>query len=221
MTMPSVRRAEGESRDARMVAAMKAERDFSDELEEWLRSDAPKTIGALEKVFEEKTFAVAILLLMFVPALPAPTGGVTHVFEVITILIAGQMVIGRRALWIPNRWRNRELGALATGKALPFVIRRIRWFEKFSRPRMSYLFDNAMFLRLLGVVIIAFTLGAFVAPPFSGLDTLPALGVVIIALSIILEDVVVLGIGVFIGLGGIVLIVTIGSALAHFLRNLF
>ena len=57
-----------------------------------------------------------------------------------------------------------------------------------------------MFLRILGVVIIAFTLGAFVAPPFSGLDTLPALGVVTIALSIILEDVVVLAIGVFIGL---------------------
>ena len=86
---------------------------------------------------------------------------------------------------------------------------------------MNYLFDNPVFLRLLGLIIIVFTLGAFVAPPFSGLDTLPALGVVTIALSIILEDVVVLGIGVFIGLGGIVLIVTIGRALAHFLRNLF
>jgi hypothetical protein len=204
-----------------MGAEMKAERDFSDELEEWLRSDDPKTIGALEEVFEKKTFAVAILLLMFVPAIPAPTGGVTHVFEVITILIAAQMVIGRRALWIPKRWRNRELGALTTGKALPFVIRRIRWFEKFSRPRLPYLLNNTTFLRLLGLIVIAFTLGAFVAPPFSGLDTLPALGVVLIALSIILEDVVVLGIGMFIGVGGIVLIVTIGRALAHFLRNLF
>jgi len=46
---------------------MKAEQPFSDELEEWLRSDQPKTIGALEDVFKEKTFAVAILLLMFLP----------------------------------------------------------------------------------------------------------------------------------------------------------
>src|SRR5437868_2752760 len=199
---------------------MKAEREFSDELEAWLRSEEPKTIGGLEKVFGEKTFAVAIMLLMFVPALPAPTGGITHVFEVITMLIAAQMVLGRRTPWIPQRWRERELGALTTGKALPFVIRRIRWFERFSRPRLSFLFDSSMFLRILGVVIIAFTLGAFVAPPFSGLDTLPALGVVTIALSIILEDVVVLAIGVFIGLGGIVLIVTIGRALADFFRNL-
>ena len=104
-----------EGRVARMGAEMKAERSFSDDLQEWLRSDDPKTIDALEQVFEEKTFAVAIMLLMFVPALPAPTGGVTHVFEVITIIIAAQMVIGRRALWIPKRWRDRELGALTTG----------------------------------------------------------------------------------------------------------
>ena len=59
-----------------------------------------------------------------------------------------------------------------------------------------------------------------VAPPFSGLDTLPALGAVIVALSIILEDVVVLAVGVVIGAGGIVLILTIGAALVHYLRKL-
>ena len=200
---------------------MKAERDFSDELEQWLESDAPKTIGALEDVFAEKTFAVAIMLLMFVPAIPAPTGGITHVFEILTVIIAAQMVLGRTKLWIPKRWRNRSLGALTTGKALPFVIRRIRTFEKISRPRWAALFDQIWFLRLLGLVIIGFTAAAFVAPPFSGLDTLPALGVVTIALSIILEDVVVLAIGVVIGTGGIVLIITIGRALARFFRNLF
>jgi hypothetical protein len=200
---------------------MQAERDFSDELEAWLQGDGPKTIGALEGVFEEKTFAVAILLLMFVPAIPAPTGGVTHVFEILTIIIAAQMVLGRRTLWIPNRWRKRELGALATGKALPFVIRRIRTFERISRPRWARLFDQRWFLRLLGLVIIGFTAAAFVAPPFSGLDTLPALGVVTIALSIILEDIVILVIGIALGTGGVVLIITIGRALARFFRNLF
>jgi hypothetical protein len=73
----------------------------------------------------------------------------------------------------------------------------------------------------MGLVIIAFTIGAAVAPPFSGLDTLPALGVVTICLAIILEDAVVLGLGMLIGTGGIVLIVTIGAAIAHFIRNRF
>jgi hypothetical protein len=197
------------------------EQEFSDDLSEWLQSEGPKSLGGLQDVFAEKSFAVAILLLMFLPALPIPTGGITHVFEVITALLALEMVAGRRTLWLPKRFCKRELGATITNKALPFMVKRIRWFEKFSRPRWARLFGQRWFLRLLGLVIIAFTAGAAIAPPFSGLDTLPALGVVTIALSIILEDIVVLLIGIVIGTGGILLIVTVGAALARFLRGLF
>jgi hypothetical protein len=200
---------------------MTAGREFSDELDDWLRGDTPKTLGDLGEAFSEKSFAVTILLLMFLPALPLPTGGITHVFEVITIVLAGQMVIGRRTIWLPRRWKQRPLGATITGKAVPFIIRRIRWFERFSRPRFAGLFRQRWFVRILGVVIIAFTVFAAVAPPFSGLDTAPALGVVTICLAIILEDAVVLGIGALIGTGGIVLILTIGAAIGHFIRNRF
>lgn len=200
---------------------MTVERDFSDELDDWLRGDTPKTLGDLGDAFSEKSFAVTILLLMFLPALPLPTGGISHVFEVITVFVALQMVLGRRTIWLPRRWKQRPLGTTITGKAVPFIIRRVRWFERFSRPRFAGLFQQRWFLRVLGLVIIAFSAGAALAPPFSGLDTLPALGVVIISLAIILEDAVVLGVGVLIGTGGIVLIVTIGAAIAHALRGLF
>ena len=201
--------------------AADAEHEFSDGLEEWLKSDSPKTLGDLDEAFGEKSFAVTILLLMFVPALPLPTGGITHVFEVITVFVALQMVIGRRHIWLPKRWKRRPLGATITGKAVPFIVRRVRTFENHSHPRLAGLFDQRWFVRVLGLLIIVLTAGAAIAPPFSGLDTLPALGVVTIALAIILEDAVVLGIGVLIGTGGIVLIVTIGAALAHFIRDRF
>jgi hypothetical protein len=194
---------------------------FSDQLESWLQTDEPKTLGALGDVFGEKSFAVTILFLMFVPALPLPTGGITHVFEAITVLLAAQMILGRRTIWLPKRWQRRELGAVTTGKAVPFMIRRVRWFERFSRPRWARLFQQRWFLRLLGLVLMGFAVAAAFAPPFSGLDTLPALGAVAVALSIILEDVVVLAIGIAIGSGGIILILTVGAALIRVLRNLF
>ena len=200
---------------------MSTESDFSTELETWLRSDQPKTLGALEAVFEEKSFAVAVLLLMFLPALPIPTGGVTHVFEAITLLLALEMIAGRRSIWLPERWRQRELGKTITEKAIPFIIRRVRWFERFSRPRFAWLYGQRWFLRLLGLLVAGFTAGAAIAPPFSGLDTLPALGVVTIALSIILEDAIVLVVGIVIGTGGVVLIITLGAAAARVFRRLF
>jgi len=193
---------------------------FSDELERWLRGDAPKTLGAMTAVFAERSFAVAILILMFVPALPLPTGGVSHVFEVIAVLLAAQMVLGRRTVWLPRRWQRRELGEATTEKAIPFIVRRIRQVERFSRPRGRWLFTQGWVDRLLGLVLIVFAVGAAIAPPFSGLDTFPALGAVLVSLAIILEDVVVLALGVVVGTGGVVLIFTIGAALVSLLKRL-
>ena len=199
---------------------MNQDERFSDELERWLESDGPKTLGHMNDVFGEKAFAVTILLLMFLPALPLPTGGVTHVFEVITILLAGQMVLGRRTIWLPERWKRRELGAATTEKGIPFIIRRIRQVERFSRPRATWVFEHRWIDRVFGLVVIAFAVGAAIAPPFSGLDTLPALGAVLVALSIVLQDVVVLALGVVVGTGGVVLSFTIGAVFVRLLRNL-
>ena len=196
------------------------DQQFSHQLDRWLSSDETKTLGALSDLFAEKSFAVTILLLMFVPALPLPTGGISHVFEAITIVLAVQMVLGRRTIWLPERWQGRELGPTTTDRAIPFMVRRIRLVERFSRPRSAWLFDQGWMLRLLGLLIMALAVAAALAPPFSGLDTLPALGAVAIALAIILEDIVVLAIGIVIGTGGVILIVTIGAAIVRILQHL-
>src|SRR5436309_9117509 len=120
-----------------MIEATSTRDPFSDQLERWLRSGDTKTLRALGEVFAAKSFAVTILLLMFIPALPLPTGGITHVFEVITVVVALQMVLGRRTLWLPRRWKQRQLGETITGKGIPFILRRVRWFEKHSRPRFA------------------------------------------------------------------------------------
>jgi hypothetical protein len=54
----------------------------------------------------------------------------------------------------------------------------------------------------------------------SGLDTLPALGAILVALSIILQDVVVLSVGILLGAGGVLLNATIGAAAVHIFRRL-
>ncbi len=194
---------------------------FSDELERWLDSDVPKSLGALDDLFAEKSFAVASLLLMAVSATPIPTGGVNLVFQVIAAVIAAQMAVGRQTIWLPDRWRRRELGAVVTGKAIPFLVRGIRRLERHSRPRLAGLFQQRLFIRLMGVVLTAFAIAAGLAPPFSGLETLPALGAVIVALAIILEDIVVLTIGVVVGTAGIVLFVSVSAAVIRIIRHVF
>lgn len=195
--------------------------DFSDQLEDWLASDGTKTLGELGDVFAEKSFAVTVLMLMFLPALPIPTAGISDLFTAIAVVVAVQLVLGRTTLWLPRRWEERELGKAMREKALPFVARRIRWFEKFSRPRGVGIFQSRTAMRVVGLAIIALALGTVLAPPFSGLDTIPAMGAVVIALAVILEDVVVLAIGAALGAVGIALELTLGAAAVELVQRLF
>ncbi len=42
------------------------------------------------EMFGEKGFAILLALVLSAPALPVPTGGATHVFEIISVLLALQ-----------------------------------------------------------------------------------------------------------------------------------
>ena len=84
-------------------------RKVSDELDRWLKSDGDKTLGSLVELFEEKSFAILFVLLLGVPALPLPTGGATHVFEIIAMLLALELIVGRQTIWLPKRWCELEL----------------------------------------------------------------------------------------------------------------
>src|SRR4029453_18466710 len=82
----------------------------SNQAERWLTSDGHKTLGGLIDVFQKKSFALIFILLLGVPSLPLPTGGATHLFEIIAMLVALQLVAGRDRIWLPARWRKLELG---------------------------------------------------------------------------------------------------------------
>jgi hypothetical protein len=73
---------------------------------------------------------------------------------------------------------------------------------------------------VFGALVLGGSLTAFVAPPFSGLDTLPALGVVLLSLGVLLEDIVVVAVALAVGAGGIALVALLGSAAVQALREL-
>ena len=109
----------------------------SAELERWLQSDGEKTLGSLVELFEEKSFAILFVLLLGVPALPLPTGGATHVFEIIAILLALQLIAGREHIWLPERWRRLELAGPRQQRFIAGLMKMIRRLERFSRPRLT------------------------------------------------------------------------------------
>jgi hypothetical protein len=185
-----------------------------------LRGPGPKTLGSLIELFGEKSFAIVFVLLLALPALPLPTGGATHVFEAIAMLLALELIVGRRTIWLPARLRRRDLSSLAQGKLAGTLLRQMRRVERFSRPRLRGLLRRRLAGVAFGAIVLALCVVAFLAPPFSGLDTLPALGVVVLSFGILFEDAVLVAAGSALGALGAVLAIGFGSLVARWIGDL-
>lgn len=192
----------------------------SEELGGWLAGDGAKTLDGLIDLFGEKSFALLFVLLLGVPALPLPTGGATHVFEAIAILLSLQLMLGARRIWLPARWRRIELAGPGRERFLAGLLKMIRRLERISRPRLRFLFNHRLSNASFGLLVAGGSLAAFLAPPFTGLDTLPSLGVVLLSLGVLMEDVLIVAAAVIVGLAGVTLEIVLGSAAVGGLKSL-
>ena len=193
----------------------------SHDLERFLNRGGETTLGGLIDIFGRKSFAVIFILLLGVPALPLPTGGATHVFEIIAILLAVQLIAGREKIWLPRRWCAIELAGPRRQRFIRGLLGLIRRLERFSKPRATLLFDHRASNAVFGLLAAVGSLAAFLAPPFTGLDTLPALGVVLISLAVLLEDIAIVVAGLVVGAAGIALEIFLGRAALHGISGLF
>ena len=184
----------------------------SDELERWFNGAGEKTLGALIEFFGEKSFALLFVVLMATPALPLPTGGATHVFEIVVVLLALQLIAGRDHVWLPRRWHDVQLAGPRQMRVTRALLKLIRLLERFSKPRLHFAFGSRVSNVAFGLLVTAGSVAAFFAPPFSGLDTLPSLAVVVLSLGVLLEDFYVVIAGLVIGAVGIALEIVLGTA---------
>jgi hypothetical protein len=153
-------------------------------------------------------------------ALPLPTGGVTNVLELITMALALELIAGRREIWLPARWRRLKLEPAARPDFVAALLRRIRWLERRSRPRLAPVVRHRLAGVMFGALVFVLCLTAFLAPPFTGLDTLPSMGVVVLSLGVLLEDAALVLAGVVVGALGVVVMVGLGSLIVEGLQQL-
>jgi hypothetical protein len=143
------------------------------------------------------------------------------VFEIVAMLLALQLIAGRDHIWLPERWRRLRLAGPTQQRLIDRLMRAIRALERFSRPRATFVFDHRLSNIVFGVLVLAGSLAAFLAPPFSGLDTLPSLGVVLLSLGVLAEDLAIVVLALVVGAAGVFLELFLGQAVLHEIRKLF
>ena len=61
------------------------------------------------EVLGKRAPALIFAILLAVPAPALPRCGATHVFKLIAIVLALELIVGRDEIWLPARWRARKV----------------------------------------------------------------------------------------------------------------
>ena len=144
------------------------------------------TLNDVFSLAGERIFGFLFVLLSLPSALPVPAPGYSIPFGVVIFVLAGQLIIGRKRPWLPRRWveKPRDIKAFRgiVQKGIPW-LRRI---ESFSRPRLTFICTSLPGRVVLGVAIAL--MAVFMMIPIPGTNTLPAIGIFVMAFGLIEDD---------------------------------
>ena len=121
----------------------------------------------------------------------SPVGGLPGVptlLAFIVVLVAGQMLLGRNHLWLPELLRRRSLGSSKLSGALqridPAINRMDRWF---SHERLSSLTQSpATNVAAFACILLALTVPPLEFIPFA--STAPMAAIALIGIALLVHD---------------------------------
>jgi hypothetical protein len=163
------------------------------------------SVGDIVAVLKDRAFALLVVLLGLPNCLPMPPP-IPLVCGLLLLLVAVQITAGMSSPWLPQKILQASIAKDTVEKAVTRAVPLLQRLERWSKPRMS-LFETAIGMRGMGVLLLALSLALIVAPPFFGQIPL-GLAISLVGLGLVERD----GIVVFAGLvfGGIGVGISIG-----------
>lgn len=165
-----------------------------------LDTDANGTVSVKEVLQRAGDRGYGLLLILlaipaFIPVLPP---GTSTVLGLLMSLVAVQMLFGRPVPWVPARWRRHRLAPQTVIALQTRGVALLQRLERISRPRGRWLVRNGVMLRWQALLILFMAL--VLSSPLPFLNTLPALGVLLIGTGLLNHDAYFLAAGNLIAL---------------------
>jgi len=169
--------------------------------------DGVVVLGEVLDKAGDRGYGFLLILLAipaFIPILPPGTSGV---LGALMSIVALQMLFGLKQPWFPKRWRQKVLSPKVVQAIQTRGVAILRQIERVSHPRGRRFTRNGLILRLSALVVIALAL--VLSSPMPFMNTLPALGVLLIGVGLANHDIYFLSAGWLIGTA-VALIVALG-----------
>ena len=163
------------------------------------------TLMQLLWLFHERGFGFVLFVLALPMALPIPVPpGVNIALALPLLFLTTQQMLGFSRIWLPSFLGRKTLRAerfreIMSG-TLPF-LRKVEWIFK---PRLSAI-THGLFSRLIGLSGLIMALSVCIPIPLS--NTVPSLGIALMAVGVLMRDRLAIVAGMLIGLGWVFLLI--------------
>ena len=160
---------------------------LAETLEQTLAGDQEKgpSIGELTSAVGDKGFGLLLMILSLPSALPVPAPGYSIPFGVAMALIAVQIFIGREHLSLPKKVNSIRIPAKLASKMVGSGAKFLRKIETLIKPRQQWMHSQAGHATL---AVVIFIMATFMMIPIPGTNTMPAMAIFIIGVSMAEED---------------------------------
>jgi hypothetical protein len=172
------------------------------------------SIGDIIDRFEGHGGLAQVLFILTLPVLLPLPPGASMVLALPLLLVAPQMMAGRKTLWMPHWLTERTLERKTLVRLVRRIMKPLGWMEGLAKPRLQWLTGRAG-TRLVALVATIIAVVLVLPIPFANL--LPAIALCLFALGLARQDGVMV-LGGYAVLGVSVTIIVFG---AHGLRLLF
>lgn len=143
------------------------------------------SVGEIVDGVGDKGFGLLFLFLSLPSALPVPAPGYSTPFGIVIVLIALQMLVGRRVLWLPQKLRAVRLRKSVARRVIKTGSGAVRRIETFIRPRHDWI-GSPLGLKALALVIMS--MGGLMILPIPLTNTAPAIVIFLIGLGLAEDD---------------------------------
>jgi hypothetical protein len=157
--------------------------------------------------FHERGFGFILLIIALPMALPLPVPpGVNIALASPLLLLTAQQALGRHTIWLPQTILNKTVSASKLDTVLSSFIPWMKRLEAISKPRLAPI-TRGGFSNLIG--IMGFIMALSVCIPLPLTNTVPSLGIALMALGVIMRDGLAVIAGMVIGIGWVMMLILV------------
>ncbi len=155
----------------------------------FFEEERTNTTITLEDVLElagERIFGFLFVILSLPSALPLPAPVISIPFGILMVVLAVQLIIGRKEPWLPAKFAKRPIKIETARKFIKAGIPWLRRIEAVSRPRLPFVCTTVPGKVIIGLAIALMSI--FMMIPVPGTNTLPAIGIFVTGFGLLEDD---------------------------------